>query len=143
MTINFKNKTIEMTKTEAKDAGKYNSEKYLELKDIRAEFPTFRIVTKNAPKKKDVYKGLTYTFMAKYISEHTTEEDSRRSEFAQMSGYKNGVKVVFAETASYGEVRAWFLLRFPEIEKYNDAVETLRKKVKAENEARKEEKMIA
>ena len=30
MKINFESRTIEMTKTEAKDAGKYNSDKYNE-----------------------------------------------------------------------------------------------------------------
>ena len=143
MNINFKNGTIEMTKAEAKEAGKFNSEKYLELKEIRSEFPTFRIVTKNAPKKRDTYKGLTYTYMAKYIADHTEENDDRRTEFAQMSGYVDGVKVAFAETATYGEVKAWFLLRFPEIEEYNNNVNSLRMKIKAENEAKKELRKIA
>ena len=38
MNINFENGTIEMTKAEAKEAGKFNSEKYIELKEIRSEF---------------------------------------------------------------------------------------------------------
>ena len=73
MNINFENGTIEMTKAEAKEAGKFNSEKYIELKEIRSEFPTFRIVTKNVPKKRDTYKGLSYTYMAKYIADHFLE----------------------------------------------------------------------
>lgn len=143
MNINFEAKTIEMTKAEAKEAGRFNSEKYIELKEILSEFPTFRIVTKNAPKKKDTYKGLTYTYMAQYIETHTKSGDVRRTEFAQMSGYVNGVKIAFAETATYGEVRTWFLLRFPEIKEYNNTVENLRKKVKAENEAKNEAKVLA
>lgn len=143
MKINFENNTIEMTKAEAKEAGKYNSEKYIELKSIRADFPDFRIVTVNTPKKKDPYKGLTYTYMAKYIKAYTKDGDIRRTEFTQMSGYdENGVKIVFAETATYGEVRAWFLLKFPEIEEYNEVVKELKQKVKAENEAKKEAKLL-
>ena len=143
MNINFENGTIEMTKAEAKEAGKFNSEKYIELKEIRSEFPTFRIVTKNAPKKKDTYKGLTYAYMAKYITDHTDDKDIRRTEFTQMSGYENGVKIAFAETATYGEVKAWFLLSFPEIEEYNDKVNELRQKIRDQNEAKKELKKIA
>ena len=45
--------------------------------------------------------------------------------------------------ATYGEVKAWFLLRFPEIEEYNDKVNELRNKIKAENEAKKELRKIA
>lgn len=81
--------------------------------------------------------------MAKYIADHTEENDDRRTEFAQMSGYVDGVKVAFAETATYGEVKAWFLLRFPEIEEYNNNVNSLRMKIKAENEAKKELRKIA
>ena len=57
--------------------------------------------------------------------------------------YVDGVKVAFAETATYGEVKAWFLLRFPEIEEYNNNVNSLRMKIKAENEAKKELRKIA
>jgi len=137
MTINFENNTIEMTKAEAKEAGKYNSEKYLELKEIRSEFPTYRIVTKSTSKKRDTYKGLTYAYMMKYIKEHTEENDERREEFSQMSGYVDGKKIELAETATYGEVKAWFLLKFPEIEEYNKKVGELRKATREANEAKK------
>ena len=144
MNINYEKQTIEMTKAEAKEAGKYNSEKYIELKEIRTDFPNFRIVTVNTPKKKDPYKGLTYTYMAKYIKTYTKDGDIRRTEFTQMSGYdENGVKIVFAEKATYGEVRAWFLLKFPEIEEYNTKVAELRMATRAQNEAKKESKLLS
>lgn len=137
MTINYEKEIIEMTKAEAKEAGKYNSEKYNELKEIRSVFPTFRIVTKSTPKKRDTYKGLTYAYMIKYIEEHTKEDDVRRTEFSQMSGYVNAKKLALAETATYGEVKAWFLLKFPEIEEYNKKVEELREATRIANEAKK------
>lgn len=137
MNINFENGTIEMTKAEAKEAGKFNSEKYIELKEIRSEFPTFRIVTKNAPKKRDTYKGLTYTYMAKYIETHTKDDDNRRAEFDRLRGYENGKKNPLAETATYGEVKAWFLLKFPEIETFNKETGELRKKIREANESKK------
>ena len=114
MKINFESRTIEMTKTEAKEAGKYNSDKYNELKAIRADFPNFRIVTKATSKKKDTYKGLNYAYITKYIADHTKEDDERRTEFDRLRGYENGKKNPLAETATYGEVKAWFLLNFPE-----------------------------
>jgi len=73
----------------------------------------------------------------KYIKEHTEENDERREEFSQMSGYVDGKKIELAETATYGEVKAWFLLKFPEIEEYNKKVGELRKATREANEAKK------
>ena len=137
MNINFENNTIEMTKTEAKEAGKYNTEKYLELKAIRSEFPTFRIVTKTTSKKRDTYKGLTYDYMTRYIKKHDDENESIMKEFNVMRGYVDGEKNEFVDCATYGEVKAWFLLKFPEIEAYNKEVGELRKATREANEAKK------
>ena len=137
MTINYENRTIEMTKTEAKEAGKYNSDKYNELKEIRKDFPDFRIVTKSSSRKRDTYKGLTYAYMLNYITKHAKEDDVRMKEFERLRGYEDGKKNELAEIATYGEVKAWFLLNFPEIEEYNKETEKLRKKIKEENENKK------
>ena len=89
MTINYENRTIEMTKTEAKEAGKYNSDKYNELKEI----PDFRIVTKSSSRKRDTYKGLTYAYMLNYITKHAKEDDVRMKEFDRLRGYEDGKKM--------------------------------------------------
>ena len=86
MTINYENRTIEMTKTEAKEAGKYNSDNYNELKEIRKDFPDFRIVTKSSSRKRDTYKGLTYAYMLNYITKHAKEDDVRMKEFDRLRG---------------------------------------------------------
>ncbi len=144
MTINFEARTIEMTKVEAKEASKYNSEKYNELLEIRSQFPAFRIVTKSAPKKKDTFKGLTYEYMEKYIYKYANENKDKqervqkiRAEFDILRGYVDGKKNEFVDAASYGEVKAWFLLQFPEIEEYNKKVDELRKANRAAIEAKK------
>ena len=57
-------KKIEMSKTEAKAAGKINSEKFNELNTLRTMYPNFEIEIKaSAAKKKSDYKGLTYDYM--------------------------------------------------------------------------------
>lgn len=137
MKINFENNTIEMTKAEAKEAGKFNSDKYLELKEIRADFPNFRIVTKSAPKKRDTYKGLDYDYIEKYLDKYTEKDDERRAEFDKLRGYENGEKKEMAETATYGEVKAWFLNNFSEIETFNKETNELREKIRKETAKRK------
>lgn len=80
-------KKIEMSKTEAKAAGKINSEKFNELHTLRAMYPTFEIEIKvSAAKKKPDYKGLTYDYMKKYIAAHDDEQKSIMAEFEMLRG---------------------------------------------------------
>ena len=78
MNANLMTKKIEMTKTEAKAAGKINSEKFNELHTLRTMYPTFEIVIKASAAKKSTkenYKGLTYEYMEKYIPAHDDEKN--------------------------------------------------------------------
>ena len=43
ITINYKNSTIEITKSFEKQASVYGSQAYNELREARAEFPTYRL----------------------------------------------------------------------------------------------------
>ena len=137
MNINFEKQIIEMTKEEAKDAGKFNSPKYNELKEIRSEFPTFRIVTLNTRKKKSTYKGLDYNYMERYIKAHDDDKNSIMAEFNVMRGFVDGKRNEFVDCATYGEIKTWFLIKFPEIEEYNKKVEDLRIATRKANEERK------
>ena len=137
MNINFEKQIIEITKAEAKEAGKFNSEKYNELKEIRSEFPTFRIVTRNNRKKKSTYKGLDYDYMERYIKAHDDDKNSLMAEFNVMRGFVDGKRNEFVDCATYGEIKVWFLIKFPEIEEYNKKVEELRISTRKANEERK------
>lgn len=118
MTINYTNNTIEMSKTEAKAAGKYGSEKFNELQTLKAAEPTFRVViVKSTAKKGDHFKGLTYDYMENYIKTHDDEEHSILTIFNKLRGLdENGQKKELAAAATYGEIKMWFLSQFPEIE---------------------------
>ena len=79
MKINFKNHTIEMTKSEAKAASKYGSDSYKELMNIKKDFPTFEVVVTAKPKAKKnsaALKGLNYEFMEKYIAENEEDDNA-------------------------------------------------------------------
>ena len=132
MFTNLQTKKIEMTKTEAAKAGKYNSPEYNELAALMERFPTFEIViVKTNTKSVDHLKGLTYEFMENYIKSHN---EALLAEFYELCGKdENGKKIKFAISLSYGEVRMWFLEQFPEIEnfearkKLDDKMEAIRK----------------
>ena len=63
MNANLCAKVIEMTKNEAKAAGKIGSEKFKELREYQAAYPYFTIEIKAAPKRKASFSGLTYKYM--------------------------------------------------------------------------------
>ncbi len=117
MTINYTNNTIEMSKNEAKAAGKCGSEKFKELQTLKAAEPTFRVViVKSTAKKGDRFKGLDYDYMENYIKAHDDEEHSILTIFNELRGLdENGQKKELAAAATYGEIKMWFLSQFPQI----------------------------
>ena len=106
--INFENKTIEMTKAFANKARRYGSDEYEEMISACNAFPTYKLITKSAVKKNTAsMKGLTYDFMEKYIKTHNAD---LLSEFYTLTGKDSNDD--FTVSASYGEVRQWFLNQF-------------------------------
>ena len=120
MNANLMSKKIEMSKTEAKAAGKINSEKFNELNTLRTMYPTFEIEIKaSAAKKKSDYKGLTYGYMAKYIASHDDDEQSIMAEFEMLRGISAEAQEALADSASYKEIKEWFLKKFPAIAEFH------------------------
>ena len=121
MFANLITKKIEMSKTEAKAAGKLNSEKFNELHTLRTMYPSFEIEIKaSSAKKKTDYKGLTYDYMTKYIEAHDDEEKSIMTEFEMLRATSDEAKEALAESASYKEIKEWFLKKFPAIAKFHE-----------------------
>ena len=120
MNANLMTKKIEMSKTEAKAAGKINSEKFNELNTLRTMYPTFEIEIKTSTaKKKSDYKGLTYGYMAKYIASHDDAEQSIMAEFEMLRGTSAEAQEALADSASYKEIKEWFLKKFPAIAEFH------------------------
>lgn len=136
MNANIINKSIEMTKTEAKAAGKFNTPEYNELMELMKNFPNFRInVVKATTKKVDRFKGLSYDYMKKYIKRH---DESKMATFYELCGLnENGNKVEMAAAATYGEVKMWFLTQFPEIEESGKNIDKILEETRKAREAMK------
>ena len=74
MNANLFSRKIEMTKTEAKAAGKPNTAEYNTLLELMKNFPGFPIeIVKSAAKKVDRFKGLDINYMENYIKSHKPE----------------------------------------------------------------------
>ena len=127
---------IVLTKSEARNAGKPATEEYAELMNLKRDFPNFPIKIAAASKKSNRIKGMDYNYMESYIKAHKSE---LLADFYELCGKdENGKKKELAASATYGEVKMWFLTKCPEIEamseKVNKIVEEARK---AREEARK------
>ena len=112
-----KSRTIEVTKTFYKAASRFGSEAYEALQKARKENPDFAVVVKSARTKVDHFKGLTYDFMEKYIASHDNA-DERMAEFNDLRAKSEVAKLNGAEALSYGEIRAWFFKKYPEIKAF-------------------------
>lgn len=126
--INEAKRVIEVTKGFYKEASKFGTEEYKMLKEARNDFPTFKVVTNKTASKSNGFKGLTLEYMENYIKGHDTDNEIM-SEFNILCGKdQEGNKVEFAESASYGEIKKWFLNTYPQIKEYHNKLENILKK---------------
>lgn len=121
MNANLITKKIEMSKREAKAAGKVNTAEFNELNTLRTIYPTFEIEIKtSSAKKKGAFKGLTYEYMEKYISTHDDENKTIMNEFKMMRGATDEAKEVLADSLTYTEIKNWFLNKYSAINEFHE-----------------------
>ena len=123
MNANLMKKTIEMSKAEAKAAGKIGSDKFNELREYMEIYPTFTIDIKAPAKRKVEFRGLTYEYMRGYIQKHDNEDGEIMAEFRELIAQDKKDKAEGAEhleAAGYLDVKKWFLAKFPEIRQYKE-----------------------
>ena len=131
ITINAKNRTIELSNTFAKAASLFGSEEYRQLQEARRDYPNYRVITvKQKGTGKAEFAKLSFDFMDKYIANHDVSDDLK-VEYRSLRGLdENGVAVDFQI------VKDWFLNNFPEFEKFRADRLALLEKIEAEKEAR-------
>ena len=143
MYANIKAMVIEMNKAEAKAAGKLNSAEFTELSTLRAAYPGFRIVIKST-KSTDNMKGLTVAYMEKFIKAHDDENGTILMEFYTLRGLdKNGNKVDFAIPVPYGQLKVWFLSKYPTVGQTTETVNRIIEQAKKTREEQKAAKKAA
>lgn len=121
-------KKIEMSKSEAKEAGKLNTEKFHELRQFMAAYPGYEVQIKAPGRHKVELRGLDYKYMREYIQKHDDEQHSKMEKFKTLIAQdkKDGKEdTEHLEAAGYLDVRAWFLATFPRLK---SLVRTTRKR---------------
>ena len=111
MTINFTNKTIELTTAEMKKASVYNSDAYKALREARIDNPSFKIVEKKAAKSKDKFARLTMKDIAAHVEKYGSDNQKKNFEFLTTGA---------EEKASFFEVKKWFMNEFRLREERNE-----------------------
>ena len=123
MNANLMTKKIEMSKSEAKAAGKIGSEKFDELRQYLQMYPGFEIQIKAPAKRKVEFRGLDYKFMRSYILKHDDANGTIMAEFRTLIAQDKKDKVEGSENleaAGYLDVKNWFLAKFPEIKQFKE-----------------------
>lgn len=141
ITINAKNRTIELTKTFATASSKYGTDEYTELQIVRKDYPNYKVVevTRKAPKNgKPTFKGLTYEYMVKYIKSHDNAEENM-AEYMELRGISEEGEEALADSFNYQEMKDWFLDKYPEIANFHQKRAELLETAQQKKEAKRAE----
>jgi len=148
--VNHQTRTIEMNKTFADKASRFGSDEYDALMLAREQNPgyTMKVITRKTTKSdKPSYKGLTYEYMEKYILAHDDENQKIMNEYLELRAMTDEAEDALLESATYQEMKDWFLDKFPAIAEFHQKREELlakaqeKKETKRQSEAR--EKLLA
>ena len=138
MKINHKNCTIELTKTEMKEAETFGSQMYKDLREARQDNPNYRVKLVTPSKKVDRHKGLTVDKMKKFILKHDDENQTIMKQFYQLRGLTpEGEKDEFGYSVSYGELKQWFFVQYPEFKEMQDSVNKIMDEVRKQIASKK------
>lgn len=145
ITINAKNRTIELTKTFATASSKYGTQEYIDLQEVRKDYPNYKVVTitrKATKSDKPTFKGLTYEYMVKYIKSHDNAEENM-AEYMELRGISEEGEEALADSFNYQEMKDWFLDKYPEIANFHQKRAELIEQSKQKKATKREEEARA
>ena len=118
--IDFAKEQIIMDRTFAKKVQNTISEEYRHLQQVRRDYPTFTVTTRQINKNpnKETYKGLTYDYMKDYILTHEDDEKALEvlAEFSEM----RQISRCHSQAKRYPVIKNWFLEKYPEIKNFGE-----------------------
>lgn len=113
MTINYEKKAIELTTAEMKEAKKYGSDMYKDLREARNDNPGFRVVEVKAKKSKNDFSDLNMKTIKAYVEKHGSDEQKEHFEFISKKTITEDGEYV--EAQSFFQIKKWFLEEFSEL----------------------------
>lgn len=113
ITMNHKNRTIELTKKFAADSSRFGTDEYRMLQEARRDYPNYKVVVVSRKNSKSNFDGLTLEYMELYIQKHDDEEHSIMSNFNILLARDEESKAAGLSAAPYLKVKSWFLNQYP------------------------------
>ena len=137
ITINAKNRTIELSKAFAKAASLFGSEEYRQLQEARRDYPNYRVITvKQKGAGKTEFAKMSYAFMDEYVKQHAQNDDIKAT-YLELRGLDENWK---ADKSKFSEdhacIKDWFLNNFTEFEEARAKRKALLEKIQKDKEAR-------
>ena len=120
ITVSARTHSLVLTKSFAAKAAIFGTDEYKILQEARRDYPGYKVTVGKSKTKeqKNAFTGLDYAYMEKYIAAHDDEEKTFMAEYQMLRGLSEEAKELQAGSASFLEIRAWFLKTFPEIEAF-------------------------
>ena len=118
ITISTRTHSLVLTKSFAAKAAIFGTDEYKMLQEARRDYPGYKVTVGKTKEAKNIYAGLDYAYMEKYIAAHDDAEKSIMAEYLDLRGLSDEAKELQAGSASFLEIRAWFLKTFPAIEAF-------------------------
>ena len=117
ITISARTHSLVLTKSFAAKAAIFGTDEYKMLQEARRDYPGYKVTVGKTKEAKNIYAGLDYAYMEKYIAAHD-KDGSIMAEYQMLRGESEEAKAINARSASFLEIRSWFLKTFPAIEAF-------------------------
>ena len=117
ITINYRKNTIEISKTFSKKTAIFGSDEYKQLKEAKADFPTFRVVIKSASNRKFEDK-ITMKDILYYVEKHSGKDSPEKKQLEELRGKsaKDAESMFdFEESASFNDIKKWFFATYSDL----------------------------
>ena len=120
ITVSARTNSLVLTKAFAAKAAIFGSDEYKMLQEARRDYPGYKVTVGKTKVKeqKNAFAGLDYAYMEKYIAAHDDDKKSIMNEYLDLRGLSDEAKELQAGSASFLEIRSWFLKTFPAIEAF-------------------------
>ena len=105
ITLNHKNRTIELTKKFAADSSHFGTDEYKMLQEARRDYPNYKVVIASRKNSKSNFDGLNLDYMELYISKHDDAEHSIMNEFEILLARDEDSKAAGLQAAPYLKVK--------------------------------------
>ena len=107
--IDYATETLILPKAFSKKASIVGTKEYIELQEVRALHPNFKITVREIKKnpKKESYKGLTYQYMREYINTVEKNEEIKEAVHAEMDRLIL-ISQCHSQSKRYPEIKKWF-----------------------------------